>query len=227
MFETSKSAETSRSLRSASRCSRPFSMMPATRFAIVCRYSISSRSKPRSATDCTFTTPTTSSWMRSGTDSIEVKRSSSTPGTHLKRGSARTWRTAAGTRAFATQPVIPSPTRSVAFPMNFRFRPFVATRRRTPSRRSSRYSDDTSTRIASVVRSMTMRSISSQSRADDANWATSWRNESSRSLRSASMGGFNQRILQRGVSGEEHAQERYRVRSGSGAGAPVQRAKRA
>src|SRR5688572_32349792 len=42
--------------------------------------------------------------------------------------------------------------------------------------------------MASVVRSMTIRSISSQSRADDASWATSCRKESSRSFRSASVG---------------------------------------
>ena len=161
-------------------------MIPATWFAIVCRKSISSRPKSRGSTVCTFMTPVTSSRMTTGTDSIDEKRFSSTSGTHFQRGSLRTSRAASGTRAFATQPTIPSPRRRVARPMPPRFSPFVATRRNTPSARSRRYRDDTSARIASVVRSITMRSISSQSRADDASWATSWRNDSSRSFRSVS-----------------------------------------
>src|SRR2546421_2790053 len=57
-------------------------------------------------------TPMTSSRARTGTESIDVKRFSSTSGTHFQRGSLRTSRAASGTRAFATQPTMPSPTRS-------------------------------------------------------------------------------------------------------------------
>src|SRR6185437_1349438 len=155
-FETSKSAETSRSLRSDSRCSRPFSIIPATWFAMVWRKSISVRSKSRGSRVWTFITPMTSSRDTSGTDSIEVKRSTSTDGTFFQRGSFRTSRTARGTRAFTTQPVMPSPTRSVARPTARGLSPFVATRRTSPSRFSRRYKLDTSARIASVVRSITM-----------------------------------------------------------------------
>src|SRR5216117_3813492 len=76
-FETSKSADTSRSFRSDSRCNRPFSMIPATWFAIVCRKSISSRPNSRGCTVCTFITPMTSSRATTGTESIDVKRFSS------------------------------------------------------------------------------------------------------------------------------------------------------
>ena len=185
-FETSNSADTSRSLRSDSRWRRPFSMIPATWFAIVCRKSISSRPKSRGSTVCTFMTPMTSSRATTGTESIDTKRFSSTSGTHFQRGSDRTSRVASGTRAFATQPTMPSPRRRVARPMPPRFSPFVATSRNSPSGRSRRYRDDTSARIASVVRSITTRSISSQSRAEEASRATSCKNESSPSFRSAS-----------------------------------------
>ena len=84
-------------------------MIPATWFAIVWRKSISARSKSRGSTVCTFMTPMTSSRETSGTESIEVNRPTSTDGTFFKRGSVRTSRTASGTRAFATQPVMPSP----------------------------------------------------------------------------------------------------------------------
>ena len=105
---------------------------------MVCRYSISEGVKSRAFTVWMLMTPIVSSPAMSGADSIEVKRSSSTPWTHLKRGSARTSRAASGTRAFATQPVMPSPTASLARPMPRRFRPFVATSVSVPSRLSRR-----------------------------------------------------------------------------------------
>ena len=137
-LETSNSAETSRSLRSASRCSRLFSMIPATWFAMVWRKSISPRSNSRSSTVWTFITPMTSSRMTSGTLSMEVKRSTSTEGTIFQRGSACTSRTVSGTRAFATQPVMPSPSRSVALPIARGLSPLLATSRSRPSRFSTR-----------------------------------------------------------------------------------------
>src|SRR6266849_6741598 len=103
-FETSNRADTSRSLRSDSRCSRPFSMMPATWFAIVCRKSISVRSKSRGSTVCTFMTPITSSRDTSGTDSIEVNRPTSTDGTFFQRRAAHRTRIQAVRRHETEQP---------------------------------------------------------------------------------------------------------------------------
>ena len=83
-------------------------------------------------------TPVTSSRMTTGTDSIDEKRFSSTSGTHFQRGSLRTSRAASGTRAFATQPVMPSPSRSVALPIARGLSPLLATSRSRPSRFSTR-----------------------------------------------------------------------------------------
>ena len=116
----------SASWTSVRRCSSLRSRMPATWPAMARRKSMSPELNSRRSVLWTLSTPTRRGPDSIGTDAMEWKRSSSSPGTHFQCGSRLTSGTTAGRRESATQPVIPSPTFMVTLPTMFSLRPLVA-----------------------------------------------------------------------------------------------------
>ena len=114
---------------------------------------------------------------------MELKRSSSRPGTHFQCSSCATSATSFGSLVSATQPVMPSPTRIVTLPTIRSLSPFVAVSTSSCPPSTSRYSEQTSVPIAEVVSRMIRSSSSSESTVDAADSESRWRNSSSRRAR--------------------------------------------